>query len=546
MTDGKHLGPYELRGELGRGAMARVWRAWDPKLEREVAIKEPLFDERLSDDVLEEMGERFVKEGRAAARLNHPGIVTIYATDIYDRHPAIVMELIDGVTLGKMLESRPLSPKAALDVLDQLLDAVGYAHSQGIVHRDIKPDNIFVTKDGRIKLADFGIAHIEDSSLTKKTQVGTILGTPGYMAPEQATGSAVDNRTDLFSIGTIAYEMLTGKNPFGAGEGTDSTTLIYRIVHEPTPELPDFTTESLPTDIRPAILATLNKNPCERPQDAAAFKAMLHGAPAPAPGALPVASPTQTRPSTQGKSSKKWLPYALVGLVGIMVLGLVFVFAMSNSGGGVVDANPVQTMDTSTTNTEETDKDTVYLIDVGGKIAVYHETPGGTSELDRITDIATSYLQPEAVKLLKEGILVKDMITAEALLDTYRKEAESKVAAEKEEAESKVAAEKATAESEAAAEKGAIRLTDSFWGVWVFASQSESEAQTVVAEMQAKGASGGMVLTTDWSNLNTDPWYVVYFGERFTDQAIAENAVHSAVAFGYSSAYVKYTGGYQR
>ncbi|MDR1013403.1 MAG: protein kinase [Coriobacteriales bacterium] len=325
------LGPYELRGELGRGAMARVWRAWDPKLGREVAIKEPLFDERLSGDVLAEMGERFVREGMAAARLNHPGIVTIFAADVYDGRPAIVMELVDGVTLGDLLEAGPLAPRAALDALDQLLDAAGYAHSQGVVHRDIKPDNVFVTRDGRVKLGDFGIAHVEDSSLTKRTQVGTVLGTPGYMAPEQAMGAAVDNRTDLFSVGTIAYEMLTGRNPFGADEGTDSTTLLYRIVHEPPPALPAYATEGLPADVRPAVLAALNKNPADRPQSAASFKAMLHGAPAPAPGAAAQASPLAQAASS---GNRRWLPYALAALVGVAVLGAVFLLATSGGGGG--------------------------------------------------------------------------------------------------------------------------------------------------------------------------------------------------------------------
>jgi serine/threonine protein kinase len=345
MTDNNHLGPYELKGELGRGAMAKVWRAFDPKLEREVAVKEPLVDERLSDDVIQEIGDRFVKEGKAAARLNHPGIVTIYAADVYEGRPAIVMELIDGVILSDMLEKGSMDPRLALDVLDQLLDAVGYAHSQGIIHRDIKPDTIFVTSDGRIKLTDFGIAHIEDSSLTKKTQVGTLLGTPGYMAPEQATGSAIDNRTDLFAIGTIAYEMLAGKNPFGVGGDTNSTTLIYRIVHEQVPGLPDIATEGLPTDIRPAVIAALNKNPDERPTDAASFKAMLHGAPAPAPGTLPAPTSTLGMEATKAKSSastKKWLPYVLVGGAGAIILIVILAFALGGGsrGGGMVASNP--------------------------------------------------------------------------------------------------------------------------------------------------------------------------------------------------------------
>jgi hypothetical protein len=310
--------------------MARVWRAWDPKLGREVAVKEPLFDERLSEDVLREMGERFVREGMAAARLNHPGIVTIFAADVYDGRPAIVMELVDGVTLGDLLEAGPLAPRAALDALDQLLDAVGYAHSQGVVHRDIKPDNVFVTRDGRVKLGDFGIAHVADSSLTRRTQVGTVLGTPGYMAPEQATGAPVDSRADLFAIGVMAYEMLAGRNPFGAGGGTDPTALLYRIVHEAPPPLPSSAAEGLPADVRPAVLAALAKDPAGRPQDAASLKAMLHGAPAPAPGAAQ-ASPLAKAASS---GSRRWLPYAIAAAVGIAVLGAVFVLATSGGGGG--------------------------------------------------------------------------------------------------------------------------------------------------------------------------------------------------------------------
>ena len=361
------IGPYELKSELGRGAMAKVWRAYDPKLEREVAIKEPLFDEKLSKDVIDEMAERFVREGKAAGRLNHPGIVTIYAADVYEGRPAIVMELIDGITLSEMLKSGPLNSLTTLQILDQLLDAVGYAHTQGVIHRDIKPDNIFLTTDGRVKLADFGIAHVKDSTSSQKTQVGVVLGTPGYMAPEQATGSVIDNRTDIFAIGTIAYEMLSGINPFGATSGTDSTTLLYRIVHEAVPDLPLEVSVGLDADLRPAILAALYKSPDYRPQDAQSFKAMLHGAPTTTPSEVPqaatsvapvVATPAQVQvpqpmqaqqptyaqsvPTPQQTKQKKWMPYALVGAAGIIILIAVFIFATSGSGGVVTGTAPVQ------------------------------------------------------------------------------------------------------------------------------------------------------------------------------------------------------------
>ncbi|MCL2807171.1 MAG: serine/threonine protein kinase [Coriobacteriia bacterium] len=317
------LGPYELRGELGRGAMAIVWRAFDPKLEREVAIKEPLFDSRLSPDIVEEMSMRFVKEGKAAARLNHPGIITIFAADVYDGRPAIVMELVEGKTLSDVLDSGALEPHTALAILDQLLEAVGYAHAQGIVHRDIKPDNIFLSNQGRVKLGDFGIAHIEDSNQTKATQIGTVLGTPGYMAPEQATGSTVDNRTDLFAIGTIAHEMFTGKNPFGAGEEGNTTVLLYRIVHEEAPLIPDYNVQGLPLDIRPAVMAALAKDPAQRPQTAQVFKEMLGGAALPAPVAVAASS-----------SKSKWQPFALVGGIGALAIIAIFFFANNSSGGG--------------------------------------------------------------------------------------------------------------------------------------------------------------------------------------------------------------------
>ena len=332
-----HIGPYELRGELGRGAMARVWRAWDPNLEREVAIKEPLFDYRLTPEVLAELGRRFVAEGRTAAKLNHPGIVSIYAADVWDGRPAIVMELVDGSTLSDLLTVGALPPKAALNILDQLLDAVGYAHAHGVVHRDIKPDNIFVTKTGVVKLADFGIAHRDNGSATHATVVGTVLGTPGYMSPEQATGRPVDARSDLFSVGTVAYEMLTGANPFGAGDGSDATTLIYRIVHEPAPDLPPSASAGLPVDLRPAVMAALEKDPDRRPATAEAFKALLHGGSLPVGAAdVVVPEPVHTTRTQTGQGGKmpSWLPYALVFAVGVIVLTVVFLSATSGTRGG--------------------------------------------------------------------------------------------------------------------------------------------------------------------------------------------------------------------
>ncbi len=355
MTRADHLGPYELRGELGRGAMARVWRAWDPGLRREVAIKEPLLDPSLSQATYDELARRFVAEGRAAARLAHPNIVGVYAIDVWDGRPGIVMELVRGVTLAQILQQGMLTVDEALSILDQLLDAVGYAHAHGVVHRDIKPDNVFVTTEGVVKLADFGVAHIEDVAATRLTMAGTVIGTPGYLSPEQAVGGPVDARSDLFSIGVVAYEMLAGTHPFGAGSPS-ATTLIYRIVHEPVPELPLSEAAGVPAPMGAAILKALEKDPADRPASAAELKALLHGdEPSVAPtvrrapiaaesgaGALPgpgtaatVRDAGSSRTTAQPLPARRvpgWLPYATVA--GVCCLALVVALVSATSGGG--------------------------------------------------------------------------------------------------------------------------------------------------------------------------------------------------------------------
>lgn len=314
--------------------MARVWRAWDPNLEREVAIKEPMFAPGLPKQVLDQMGKRFVAEGRAAGRLNHPNIVTIYAADVYAGRPAIVMELIDGATLASFLASSRLSPAQALSVLDQLLDAMGYAHARGIVHRDIKPDNIFITREGRVKLADFGIAHVDSAGGAGATVAGSVLGSPGYMSPEQAAGVPVDARSDIFSAGVVAYEMLAGRNPFGLSEGGDSMSLLYRIVNEQPAALPASSVAGLPVDIRPAIMSALQKDPRSRPQSAEAFRAMLKGASAQVSNerlskavsrSMGKSEPgIELNVSVTKSDVNKWLPYiALAGVVFVLFIILV-------------------------------------------------------------------------------------------------------------------------------------------------------------------------------------------------------------------------------
>jgi serine/threonine protein kinase len=283
------LGGYVLRGELGRGAMGIVWRAYDPKLDREVAIKEAVIPATADERMRKELGERFVREGRAAARLNHPGIVTIHAADVYDGRPAIVMELIDGTTLTDRIRGHRMYADQVAEVLGHLVDAIGYAHRCGIVHRDIKPDNVFVTHDRRVKLADFGIARLaEEATLT---QAGTVMGTPGYMSPEQVVGQVADARSDLFSIGVIAYEMLAGRNPFGSSEGMEPTAVMYKIVHEHAQPL---TPSEVPPYLAAIIGKAMSKDPALRYQAAEEMLADLRSQRVPEPGTQDMAlQPTQ-------------------------------------------------------------------------------------------------------------------------------------------------------------------------------------------------------------------------------------------------------------
>ena len=335
----RKLGPYEIRGELGRGAMAVVWRAYDPVLDREVALKEAVVPHGTDALAATELAARFVREARAAGRLSHPGIVTVYSAEIYGGRPAIAMELIRGETLTQVLRRGALVPLTALALFNQLLDAVGYAHANGVVHRDIKPDNIFVTTEGRVKLADFGVAHL--SAGTALTQAGTVIGTPGYMAPEQIVGDTVDERADIFALGAVLHEMLTGKNPFGAGPDVPITTVLYRVVHAEPPALPEALLVGLPGDIRATVGAALEKSPEERFPNVEAFRRALKGGPIEVVTTLgssrrDAASAPTVIATTPRLGHSRWLPYVAVAAVGVFAVGALVLWATSGgfSSGG--------------------------------------------------------------------------------------------------------------------------------------------------------------------------------------------------------------------
>lgn len=266
------LGRYEIVAELGRGAMGAVFRARDPKIDRTVAIKTIAVPAGAAKDI-EHYRQRFFREAQAAGRLSHPGIVTIYdvGEDEAAHTPFIVMECVDGESLDRLVAATPsgaLPRASALELVQHIAEALDYAHGQGIVHRDIKPANIMVTAAGQPKIADFGIAKL---ALVETTMPGQVVGTPAYMSPEQLNGKAVDGRSDLFSLGVIAYWLLTGIKPF---DGETLTEICAQVVtKDPTP--PSQVAPGVSHDHDYVLSRALAKDPALRYQRGSEFAADL-------------------------------------------------------------------------------------------------------------------------------------------------------------------------------------------------------------------------------------------------------------------------------
>lgn len=262
MADIKKLGRYEIIQVLGQGAMGIVYKGVDPKIGRTVALKTLKTTGELPENQLVEFKRRFSQEAQSAGRLNHPNIVTVYDVGEEEGVAFIAMEFIKGKPLDEMIsEKQPLSVDQIVTIMGQICEGLGYAHRNGVIHRDIKPANIVLTEDGSAKITDFGIAKITSTSAT---QTGTIMGTPSYMSPEQITGKSVDNRSDIFSLGAVFYELLTYEKAF---PGDNITTVMYRIVNE-NPSPVSAINLSMPTQFNPIIQKALAKNPADRYADA--------------------------------------------------------------------------------------------------------------------------------------------------------------------------------------------------------------------------------------------------------------------------------------
>ena len=363
-------GRYRVLGRLGVGGMATVYLAEDSSLGRKVALK--VMAERYAEDG--EFVERFRREAQAAARLNHPNIIAVYDRGEADGRPYIAMEYLQGRTLKQVIQAEgPLPPERAIAVAMQVLAGLRYAHEHGVVHRDVKPHNVLVGDDGRIKVTDFGIAHAGDPQMT---EVGSIVGTAQYLSPEQARGRSVGPQTDIYSLGVVLYEMLAGRVPF---EGDSSVAIAMQHVSDQPPLLRSLVPD-VPESLALVVAHAMLKDPAQRYGSADEFAADLdrvrrglvpvaataaHTAivtheptefvpaaeatrVAPRPEATPLLSGEKLPPRPTPRQRSRW-PWLLVLLL-LLAVGALAAFAIGGVPGG---DSPTTKGDGSTKRTHE-------------------------------------------------------------------------------------------------------------------------------------------------------------------------------------------------
>ena len=271
LVSGTRLGGYEILASLGAGGMGEVFRARDSGLQRDVAVK--VLPERLADNA--QALARFEREARVVAALSHPNIMAIHDVGRAGPTAYAVMELLDGATLREELRGGPLSPRIAVEYAAQAAHGLAAAHEKGVVHRDLKPENLMVTRDGRLKILDFGLAHeqqptaptvgdTQSPTLGRDTDPGTVVGTVGYMSPEQVRGEAVDHRSDIFSLGCVLHEMLSGRRAFARGTVAETMTAILREDAAPVAE----SGRAVPPALERIVSHCLEKKPEQRFQSA--------------------------------------------------------------------------------------------------------------------------------------------------------------------------------------------------------------------------------------------------------------------------------------
>ncbi|HEY6140115.1 MAG TPA: protein kinase [Thermoanaerobaculia bacterium] len=335
IAKGTILGPYEIVAHIGAGGMGDVWRARDKRLGRDVAVK--VLPEFAAGDA--EI-RRFEQEARAAGALNHPGLVTIYDVGRTDNSPYIVMELLEGETLRDVIGESvrtPLPLKKALDYAAQIASALAVAHEKGIIHRDLKPENIFVSPEGRVKILDFGLAKLAgelkdgDSHGTGRhlTSTGMVVGTPGYMSPEQVRAKPLDHRTDIFALGSVLYEMLTGRRAFDRDSAVETMTAVLNDEPEPLPSL----VPKIPPALETIVRHCMEKNPRERFQSAYDLAFQLRLLPDVQSSVADAIDPLESKP-------RRRLPYragiAVLSLLALAGAGFVLFHGRGAAGAPVL------------------------------------------------------------------------------------------------------------------------------------------------------------------------------------------------------------------
>jgi serine/threonine protein kinase len=351
---------YRLEDRIATGGMGEVWRATDTLLDRTVAVK--LLKQEHADDAV--FRSRFEIEARHAAALRHPGVAQVFdfGSGDHTHAPFLVMEYVDGEPLSSLLRAgEPMDPAAAIDLLAEAGDAIGAAHAQGIVHRDVKPGNLIVTGERRVKITDFGIARAADGLALTRT--GEVMGTPQYLSPEQAEGKPATPASDVYSLGAVGYECLVGRRPYVADSAV-ATALAH--LREPVPELPD----TVPAALAAVVRRAMAKDPAERYADgdafAAAIRAAADTAEPPVTKVFTTPVPLATPPATaadasdiavaSGAAADTWrdragrVPAPLWAAAGVFVL-VVLVAGVANLTGGDGSTPPSVHPDTGAAST---------------------------------------------------------------------------------------------------------------------------------------------------------------------------------------------------
>jgi len=317
-----HIGKYKILGILGKGGMGIVYKALDPDIEREVAIKTIRFENFSEGTQKDDLIVRFIREARAAGKLSHANIVTVYDVGRESDLTYIVMQYIEGRSLQALIDAgKRFSPPEIRAILEPIANALSYAHQNGIIHRDIKPANILIDKAGKPFLVDFGVARMGASTMT---QSGMAVGTLGYMSPEQVKGQTIDQRSDIFALGIILYELLTGKLPF---DGENISTIVYKIVHEKPPRVTEID-QQIPPAYESVVEKSLAKNPDDRYQNCRQLIAGLESASQALEGTLTFDTDSALPAEGGGRGKKKalWAGIALAALLVALVGGRFLLF----------------------------------------------------------------------------------------------------------------------------------------------------------------------------------------------------------------------------